>query len=641
MINKITMNDIHSVGALTVESSLLDGDKRAAFLLRREAVEQALDGVERSEISERTGISSSELSRYIARYTTLAPTGKYWGEAALIPNFRIKQYTRTLPVKGKRTEQRGGYSGALVATLKRYPQVHEEFIVHVLKKKQGLEDGIHFSKRSLASSFYKLLEDAGVTKDEWPFNILSMGIRTVYSYVQSILDSDFAQAAFALGGGNAKIHSKVGSGHERLLVPSEIFDVMQVDAWKIDGYFVLNIKPDRKVTTEDVVDRFWFNAAVDVYSGAIFSYKLCFSSETRAQDVIDVLSGAYTGSWRPLEEPEIPGVHYLSGAGLPGFLFPEIKNNLWGAIYLDNAMQHHSNNVKDLITKKLSFAVNYGQLQSPERRSIIENLFKQTASMFMHKIQSTTGSSPGRGRSGDPESNAVAYEVDVEEAIKLTDIFVANYNSMPKGGGSFSLSPLEILRCRLSDTNILRVNINSEDLVIGGLNSHSVNLTVRGSIEKGTRPYVQLDKVRYTSPKLSSRPSMIVTKLTVIVDPEDYRKVTAYLPSGVFFDELKALGPWGREKHSVMTRRLINRALSKKTFILNGGESVITAWRDHLESNKSKKNNLELLRQQKESDGGSDQSTALPEQLIDHDAEQENIEIFYDLPQVLMPGESV
>jgi hypothetical protein len=172
-------------------------------------------------------------------------------------------------------------------------------------------------------------------------------------------------------------------------------------------------------------------------------------------------------------------------------------------------MAHHANIVREKARDILGVSINYGQLAHPERRSIIENLFNQVAHKVLHRIPSTTGSSPSDGRADQPEEMAEKYKIYVDEAEQVLDVWCAAYNTTPKSGSNFSKSPAEILADYYNNKACcLFPCIHSSSLSHLLLESRMRECKVRGSFQSGVAPYIQLDKARYTSKLLASSPEL-------------------------------------------------------------------------------------------------------------------------------------
>lgn len=579
-----------------VEPSLIDPKHRGVFAQRKMAVMMRLDGCPHNEITSKTGVGASETVRLCSRFNIKDEAGICLGETALIPGHRVKEYTRTKPLPDKRTEQKGGMAGAMGYFLKKYPVVKAVFIEKIFRLDIKVGKGTRYQKADLCRDFYKICENEGVTPEEWPLCNRRGANRTICSFIDAVLESNFDRAATAVGGSTSAIHAAIGRGVESLISNIEVLDVLEIDSHYLDGRFVLNIKGDRRLTTEDIIDRFWLICARCRKSKAIFAARYVFASEVTALDVFQVICDAFTGNWTPLTKFSFEDLSYAPGAGMPGYVFPEVKNHCIAAIFFDNAMQHYANDVKDLCLSRLGIAIDYGALMLPSRRTNIEGLFEVISNRVLHSLSSTTGRHPFDGRSEDPDAAAVYYNINVDEALETLDCYIANFNATPTSGANKSNSPLQAIAAYLDDKSLLKPVMPRLLAQLKGIGLITRKSRVQGNISKGIRPRIKLDRALYTSPEFSEMANLIGVTVIVKINPADYRRVTVYLDNGIEVGELQVEAAWREYKHSVETRKLINRAHDKKHFEIYAGQNPIAAYRHHLLTDRSTRNNLELKR---------------------------------------------
>jgi putative transposase len=105
---------------------------------------------------------------------------------------------------------------------------------------------------------------------------------------------------------------------------------------------------------------------------------------------------------------------------------------------------------------------------------------------------------------------------------------------------------------------------------------------VRGKITDGRRPYVQIDRVRYTNPTLARMAGLIGKKIVVEINEQDMRSIIAFLPSGDSIGVLRAVGKWGRTPHNRQTRKAINSLVSRRVLILSLLDDPVQAYMNYL-----------------------------------------------------------
>jgi len=579
-----------------VDVDALDQETRKIFIPRLRAMELRVAGLKGDLIKQQTGISNSEQSRLFKRFISLDSDGKYWGGRALLPGQHINGYQRKASIHKKRSSQHGSLSGILTATFKKYPKVEEDFIAEIWSFHR-LNRGMKFDLGILYSAFKKLLREAGVRDDEWPFSEKRGGRRTVQKFIKKVLETDYIRASLSLGS-KGLTHARLGSGEMGLIDANIPFDTIELDAYKVDKFCIMNVEPLPGIYVPRLIERFWLLGVAEKSTKGFLACRFVFSSEVRAQDVHDILIDAFLGDWKPMSYISVKDLNYPPGSGMMGYILPEIRNMLWSTVSLDNAMAHHANKVKEKLRQNLGFSINYGQLGHPERRWLIENTFKQISHKIMHRVPSTTGSNPNDGRADKPEEKAEIYEVFVDEAQQILDVWVATYNITPQMGSNFSKSPAEMMHAYLHNKKQRLIFPKANNAVVNKvqLRADFEIRIVRGSYESGVAPHITLAKAKYTNSVLSRSPNLFGTELLIKINPDDYRTVEAILPDGTSLGTLTVLGYWRKTRHSGITRKIINQAYNDRTFELTYLDDIVLSYLHHLARNPNKKHNLGFTR---------------------------------------------
>ena len=102
--------------------------------------------------------------------------------------------------------------------------------------------------------------------------------------------------------------------------------------------------------------------------------------------------------------------------------------------------------------------------------------------------------------------------------------------------------------------------------------------TVRGDAAKGTRPYVCIDRVKYTNESLTSMPEAIGHKLVVQIDVRDMRTVRGHLESGEDVGILTASKAWSGHRHSRAVRKAINSIIAGRELEIPKSDDPIKAF---------------------------------------------------------------
>lgn len=119
--------------------------------------------------------------------------------------------------------------------------------------------------------------------------------------------------------------------------------------------------------------------------------------------------------------------------------------------------------------------------------------------------------------------------------------------------------------------------------------SQCESAVVRGSRSAGRRPYIQVDRVRYTNEVLACSGHLIGARLLLEVDEDDMRQVKAYLANGAELGVLKAHGKWGLTKHSRRTRKAINSLITKRLITVTTFDDPMQVYMQHLATRKGVK----------------------------------------------------
>ena len=98
---------------------------------------------------------------------------------------------------------------------------------------------------------------------------------------------------------------------------------------------------------------------------------------------------------------------------------------------------------------------------------------------------------------------------------------------------------------------------------------------VRGYLDQGTRPHINLFKVRYTSPVLAASGSLLGQDLRIYYNSDDMRTVRAFLADGAELGILKAQGAWGEICHDLKLRQEIMKLRGNKRLAFTVSQEFI------------------------------------------------------------------
>jgi hypothetical protein len=335
-----------------------------------------------------------------------------------------------------------------------------------------------------------------------------------------------------------------------------------------------------------LLHRLWLLVILDVYTRAILGYHLSLNLEYNGDDVLLCVKNAIT-PWKP-KTLTVPGLEYANGAGLPSGSVPGLEWVVFEELSYDNAKANLATRVIDKITSVIGCAVNPGPVESPERRAILERFFETLEEATGHRLPSTTGSSPQDSRRTNPDRVAEELEISLDHVHEILDLAIARYNATPHSGIGFK-TPLELMAQFAADEESLMNTIPEDQRNQLGLLNVEFRRSVRGNIEDGRRPYVNCEGARYRNEILARSPELIGKKLTLVMDPEDPRSVTAFFPDGAELGILTANGFWGITPHTLEMRKAILSLVKKRQLYLTENQDPVPVYLDYLATAKKSK----------------------------------------------------
>jgi hypothetical protein len=562
-----------------ISQESVDDELKETFNNRCRAIQMYLEGEAVNTIQVDTGVSRTSITDLLRRCLQPGPDGNILGYTALIPFYRLKEYERKAEVKPKFREDQGGLSGIFKLTLKKFPDV-EKILTDLILKRNSSELSIH-EKRIAAKDthriFLKLLSKKGVKESEWPFSTKHQGLTSIKKYLNEVLDANFVKGVRVREEEDSIAHLAVGTGKAAFLSFEEPYEAVQFDAYCIDAIFSAEFDTPEGFKADIQLDRLWLITLIECVSRAIIAYSVVYRSQISATDLLDVLRNAIN----PPERIEItlPGLNYPESGGLPHEVIPHCRGVVWNIIFLDGALAHLANIIQKDARNRLGMSINWGPVAHFERRSIQERFFEKVAADIFKRLPSTTGSHPKSGRAKNAEKIAVKYKFRAEDSEQLLAIYVAEYNATPSEGISF-LSPINVLQHFFQEQNqhflprYLPQHIGQQNNPI----PISKVVSVIGGKSSGRRPYIGLERERYTNDVLSRTLGLVGQKIRIEIDDRDLRQVRAFLLNGAELGYLKVMGRWQQTKHSLKTRKIINSLITKRQLVISKFENPVHAY---------------------------------------------------------------
>ena len=563
----------------TVDLTLLDEEDADRVARRIQAVRAYIEGQPVGILSEQAGLPRQEVYRLVKRCTKPHPDGRIWGFRALVMGCHTAPYVRTATTDGSRPSQQGGAAGALTMLFDRHPTIREAVDALFLKKVE--QDLVHESRmpvKVIHKHFIQKCKEAGLTARHYPFNMNHRGRRALSSYLKRLFKSNLKRAMKARHGDDAaRALSSSGAGPDSIV--TRPYERVEFDGHRIDAFCTIDLPNPYGGIQQLVLDRLWLLAIIDVKTRAILGYSLVLNPEYNAEDVLRCIKHALT-PWKPLALT-IPGLRYTEGSGLPSGVFSECAWALWDELWFDNAKANLADAVRSNLSRVVGCAINAGPVKTPQRRPFIERLFQTLEENGFHRLPSTTGSGPDDSRRDAPEAAALRWNISYQHLVELTDVLIARYNAEPHTGLG-NRSPLEMLEYFIVNEGCEFRAVPEQKRQDLALLHIRVVRCIRGDVTQGKCPYVEFEGVRYYNDVLRHSPDLVGENLSLLVDPDDLRCVTAYLEDGREFGVLAAHGFWGRTPHSLTVRKAINKLRARKLIFYTDTEDPILVYMDYL-----------------------------------------------------------
>lgn len=557
----------------------LNEDKLIIYQRRKKAVEMFIKGDTLKDIDIKTGIKRKELNIFFKNCLEEEISGTIYGFNALIPGKTIKQYKRKELPNSKLHGQYTQQTGAFTLLLESFPDLSELIDSLFFRKNHRLLTDPIMKKNYIHKSFVEKCRELGLKAPyDYPFNTKELARRSLYNYLKRLEERDMSQASKRYNTESNSLQSTSSHFNEQSPTLLKPFERVQFDGHKIDLLLSITFETPSGDEVTKVLERIWLLVIIDVASRAILGYHISLNKEYSSSDVLQCIKKSIE-PWKPMELT-IPGLKYPAEGGLPSGVIQEASWALWDELYYDNAKANLSNIVKDRLKRIVNCRINAGPVKSPTKRSLIERFFGLLEENGFHRLVNTTGSNPQDPRRNNPENQAIKYKMSVNDLEELTDVLIADYNSTPNEGISFS-SPLEALNHRiLKDPIIRQIPPEERDNIL--FLSIEAKRDVRGSIEDARRPYIQFENVRYTNELLLRSPGLIGKKLDLVINIDDIRFLTAYLPDGSELGKLVGSGYWGKTKHSLVLRKEIFSLRNKKLIHFTSKDDPIRSFQKYL-----------------------------------------------------------
>lgn len=546
-----------------VDADALPKDERTAFLRRKKALTGLLSEASYEEIEKETGLCASDVRRLLSKCIQPDGDGDICGERALVPYVHTRPYCRRKQIVRTVKSGRGYCSGGLNQLFDEYPEIEERLVQEVLRQLPAGDKvpEAKISVRNLHKVFLDLCKKIGRdAQDDWPFNTKTKGLTPLAIFIKQIAQKKPEKFVRARYGADSATRLSVGSGKDRLLVPQMPFDVVGLDEFSFDAFSTITIPVLYGGEQDIAVERIHVVVLIEFLSKAICGWHIFFTASAATSDIRQVIQNALT-PWKPWQF-SIPGLTYgAPDAGMPSGLITGLEYHSWAILMVDNALAHQDISLLDDLGSVTGSFVNFGPVGAWYRRADLERRILDVLMNSAQRLPSTSGSAPCDPVKNDPIGIAVKLKIRWTEIQQLIEVVIAQLNAMPSEGLGM-LSSIELLRQKMSDPlfPFLRRTLPLARHTPNCLTMVYQEAVVKGSQKNGRRPYINLDRGRYTNPTLAQSWGLIGKKLRIGIDENEFRQVEAsVVGSGAVIGTLYVQGGWSKTRHTRAMRKAINQ----------------------------------------------------------------------------------
>ena len=557
-----------------IDLSQMSESEKERFIRFHDGIENYLRTGHLSAASRIAQCTKSTLLRQLNRCLTSADDDQIFGWAGLIKHKRVKEYHRHQPLPTTDALSRGDRAGAFKSFLDMHPEIKKSIDALVLKtaiRRHVHEARIQF--KNLARQFRNLCLKQGILDSEYPLNSKSQARQSVTRYAKEVITENSGRGTWARFGDGAWKHLNVSTGVKSFVPRPTPMKAWGLDAHKTDciGCVIVHGPAGPQKIP---IKRLWIVPTVDAGSHAVMGYSVGIRQEISAGTIEESLISA-TSQWEPRDFSE-SGLHYLEGAALPSYVYPELVGCAPSMIKFDNAVQHYATRIIEQTRKRFGASFCWGGIGQWSHNAIVERLFRSLENYGFHRMPSTTGSSPTDSVSRDAVKTALKLGIEWSHLLDLIDIIISEYNVTPNRGLG-GQAPLTVLQNYLDPSypRLLLRPLVEPTMAIPELGTIIRICTIRGSQRNGVKPYIETDGARYTNPLLANSFDMVGQKIALHLASKDVSHGNAFMMNGELLGELIAQGSWGQVAHSFEIRKEVGTLINEAAMWLRPDEDPI------------------------------------------------------------------
>lgn len=474
-------------------------------------------------------------------------TGEIWGFAAIVGDSRGGTYRRSADANDQPPANAG--PGAFHALLRHYPDILNALVRAIEGKgKRGQQRISHQTFKEVHKAFLNACATCGIGEQSYPRNTANQAFQSVKRFVVEYLRGHPESFTLWFGQGS-DLQLRVGTGEKDFQLAEQPFDLVQVDAHRVDVIGTIAVQTPHG-PKRVVVRRLWIVVLYCWESTAVLGYSLCFEEQVSAETIERAFLSAMT-PWKP--RTLFQGLRYHEGAGLPFGSIVGLHGCPAVMIQWDNFSSHYAEAIAGRVRKSLGCHFVYGAIGRWFTNAALERHFRTLESSGLRRLMSNVGSGAHDPlRAEDPGRSAVADVIDMRLIEDELEVFFTGYNAGPSAARS-GQRPLEIIRNRMRlkgpnfNTWMPRLPAPPSGLA-PRIGWEYRQVRVAGAMKAGAvkRPYFEAWGRRYSAPDLSTRFDLIGKHLHAFFRITDSLAEAAF-EDGTPLRKLNLLG--NREAH--------------------------------------------------------------------------------------------
>lgn len=448
------------------------------------AINLRMQGVSLKEACKETGLSSSNLSRLMARALEYNPdTGDIHGFHVALPYYRFQHVpgvqSRTTRRRRENAEERnsvqekdghrnpdgtspelpdidafeasrparGGWK--LTKIFERFPDIQ------VMVNDRYLRRGPYKAEPKVAVTVIAAkVRDALLAANVHQRDIPSS--EAIRRYCHRLLPTNTREAIRSRHGQQAARNYDKERAGLNIFEGMPLLSVRQLDFHTWDGITTILIKDPNGCIQKLVVKRFSIGIMIDEDPGAIHGFVFVFEHTPSADSFLETVASALKPYDETLEmdvsmslSPNEPCV--ISGVISGPEASLDLRNNAFAVLKTDNAF---AMTCKDSIANTMDVTgcmFQLGPVYAWWIRSKIERFNRYFEERTGHRLPSSMGRGPSDPLRDKPVKHALGFDINVEDVIQTLGAFIREHNSCYAGKPTHGQTLEHIIRTKLED----------------------------------------------------------------------------------------------------------------------------------------------------------------------------------------------